>query len=930
MRKIQNTLMRLLFLSLFFIATTAFTNAQSNGSIVGKIIDKEANNEPLAFANILIKGTTKGTTSDFDGLYEIDNIEPGTYTLSFSYLGYESIEIPNVIVESGKATTINVTMTASEGMSLDEVVVTTTTKKDTEAALLLDQKRAVEIKTAIGAQELAKKAVSDAADATTKVTGVNKKEGSGKIYVRGLGDRYNSTTFNGLPLPSNDPGDKNIDLSLFGTDIIENVGISKSFSSNLSSDVAGANIDIVSKEMTAASLFKVGISAGGNTQTTFKDFKTIEGANWIGVNTDTKHNVRDLTKYSFSNSFTPESTTASPNLGVSLNYGKKFQISDESTVSLFLVGSFDNKYSYQDGSSENIISATSVGSEFNTKTYSYNASKMLMGNLVYKINANHKLSFNHLFVHSNKQKIEDFTGTTNDIGRDAEDNRLVNLVLQTEVQNRLFVNQLLSTNKLGESVDVNASFGYSAIYNDEPDRRKNTFIINNDDNTTRISQNAVRDNSRFYGNLFETDYSANLNAIKYLGERFENKGQITLGYNGRITDRKFDGIYFDHNFSSPRTAFVDVNNLDLTFNQTNLTNGVFGIETSRGRNNNDAETFLPQLYDADKTVHAAYADFLYKFDEKFSANLGLRAEDIKMNVSWDTNISFPGFSSNSATNLDKQYILPSLNLKYELNEKINLRASGSLTYTYPQFKEIAPFAYEGINFQESGNPLLQPSDNYNAEVKFELFPKSNELFAVGVFGKLIQNSINRLERNSAVERDFTYDNSGDATVFGVELETKLDVLNIDADDTAQNLSVGANATLMKTKLEYNTENTLFNYTGSSSELEGASPFTINADVSYKFNNLNNDKESIFSVVFNYQSDKVYSIGTNFQENIIEKAVPLLDLVFSHKFNNTIGLKLNAKNILNPSFERYRDIPEKLTMNSYKNGVSVSAGLSLNF
>ena len=228
--------MRLLFLSLFFIATTAFTNAQSNGSIVGKIIDKEANDEPLAFANILIKSTTKGTTSDFDGLYEIDNVEPGTYTLSFSYLGYESIEIQNVIVESGKSTTINVSMTASEGMSLDEVVVTTTTKKDTEAALLLDQKRAVEIKTAIGAQELAKKAVSDAADANTKVTGVNKKEGSGKIYVRGLGDRYNSTTFNGLPLPSNDPGDKNIDLSLFGTDIIENVGISKSFSSNLSSD----------------------------------------------------------------------------------------------------------------------------------------------------------------------------------------------------------------------------------------------------------------------------------------------------------------------------------------------------------------------------------------------------------------------------------------------------------------------------------------------------------------------------------------------------------------------------------------------------------------------------------------------------------------------------------------------------------------------
>ncbi|WP_282143510.1 TonB-dependent receptor [Cellulophaga baltica] len=920
--------MKYLLVSLFLIVST-LSYAQDKGSVVGTVIDKEASDEPLAFANVLIKGTTKGTTTDFDGLYEIANVDPGTYSIVFSYLGYETIEIPNVAIEAGKVTTINVPMAASEGMSLDEVVVTTTTRKDSEAALLLDQKRAVEIKTAIGAQELAKKAVSDAADATTKVTGVNKKEGSSKIYVRGLGDRYNSTTFNGLPLPSNDPGDKNIDLSLFGTDIIENVGISKSFSANLSSDVAGANIDIVSREMTTSSLFKVGISSGYNSQTTFKDFKNIDGANWVGVNTDTKHNVRDLTVYSFSNGFTPETNTASPNLGLSINYGKKFQVSDESTISFFLVGSFDNKYSFQDGVSENVIDVGNTGSQFNTKTYNYNASKMLMGNLVYKINANHKLSFNHLFVHSNNQKIEDFTGTTTDIGRGEDDNRLVNLLLQTEVQNRLFVNQLLSNHKFGETIDVNASLGYSAIYNDEPDRRKNTFIIDNDDNTTRISQNAVRDNSRFYGNLFENDYSANVNAVKYLGERFENKGKVTLGYNGRITDRKFDGIYFDHNFAAPRTAFVDLDNLDNTFNQENLSNGVFGIETSRGRNNNDAETYLPQLYDADKKVHAAYIDAIYNVTDKFTANVGVRAEDIKMNVTWNTNISFPGFSNNSSIDLDKQYILPSLNLKYALNEKINLRASGSLSYTYPQFKEIAPFAYEGINYQESGNPGLLPSDNYNAEVKFEIFPKSNELFAVGVFGKLIQNSINRLERNSSIERDFTFDNAGDASVFGVEVETKLDLFNSESDDFKRNnISVGANATFMKTKLEYNTNNTSFNYTGSTSELEGASPFTINADVSYKFDF--EEKETIASLVFNYQSDKVYSIGTNFQENIIEKAVPMLDLVFSHKFNKTIGLKLNAKNILNPSFERYRDIPEKITMNSYKNGVGISAGLSLNF
>ena len=918
------------FFVLFVLFTTAFLNAQNTGSIAGKLTDKEYNDEPLAFANVLIKGTIKGTTSDFDGLYTIENLAPGTYTLVFSFVGYETTEIKTNVV-AGKVTEVNVPMGASAA-SLDEIVITTTTTRESETALLLEQKNAVGFKTAIGAQELSKKAVSDAAAATLKVAGVNKQEGSSKIYVRGLGDRYNNTTLNGLPLPSNDPRNKNIDLSLFGSDIIESVGIGKAFSSYMSSDVAGANIDITSKETTKKSFFKVGFSSGVNTQTTFKDFKQMDGANWFGVNSNTMHKVRDLSIYSFDNGYTPDSGKANPSLGVSLNYGKKFILSDESNISLFLVGTFDNSYSYRNGQSDAIVDINdngvlNVGSIFATETFDYTASKMLMGNVVYKISNNHKVSFNHLFVHSNSQNIQDFVGTTNDIGRDEEDNRLVNVLLQTEVQNKLFVNQLLSQHKFGETIDVNAAVSYNAIYNDEPDRRKNTFIIDNDANTTSILQNAVRDNSRFYGNLFENSIAGNINVVKYLGERFENKGKITLGYSGNITDRKFDGIYFDHNFSNPSGTLIDVNNLDTTFSQNSLNNGVFGIETSRGRNSDDAETYLPQLYDAEKTLHAAFADVVYNVNDKLTANAGIRAENVKMDVEWDTNISFPGFSNNSQIALDKQYVLPTLNLKYQLTEKINLRASGSMTYTYPQFKEIAPFTYEGINYQESGNPALLPSDNYNGELKFELFPNKSELISVGVFGKLIQNSINRLERNSAIERDFTFDNSGDATVFGIELEGRFDIISIE-DDSAENsktLTFGGNATLMNTKLEYNIANTLFNYTGSSSQLEGAAPFTLNADLSYSFNV--NEKETIATIVFNYQSDKVYSIGTNFQENIIERGVPLLDFVFSHHFNKNLSVKFNAKNLLNPNYEQYRDVPEKLIMNTYKQGTSISAGIS---
>ena len=80
--------MRLTILGLLFCISTISFAQENTGSIAGALTDKEMNNDPLAFANVLIKGTTKGTTSDFDGLFVIDGLEPGTYTVVFSYLGY--------------------------------------------------------------------------------------------------------------------------------------------------------------------------------------------------------------------------------------------------------------------------------------------------------------------------------------------------------------------------------------------------------------------------------------------------------------------------------------------------------------------------------------------------------------------------------------------------------------------------------------------------------------------------------------------------------------------------------------------------------------------------------------------------------------------------------------------------------------------------
>ena len=218
------------FILITLLAFSCLMNAQDKGTLTGLLTDKETNNEPLPFANVLIKGTTIGTTTDFDGKYSIQ-VPAGTHTIEFSFLGYKSVE-KSFTIKAGETLTISQLMSAEEGVALDDVVIKTTTSKEKESALLLKQKKANVIVESIGAERLTKTGVSNASNATTKISGVTKSEGTGDIYVRGLGDRYLSTTMNGLPIPSDNVDNKNINLSLFPTSIIENVGISKTYATS--------------------------------------------------------------------------------------------------------------------------------------------------------------------------------------------------------------------------------------------------------------------------------------------------------------------------------------------------------------------------------------------------------------------------------------------------------------------------------------------------------------------------------------------------------------------------------------------------------------------------------------------------------------------------------------------------------------------------
>ena len=913
--------------SILICLVSVISYSQEKGSIAGKITDKETGDQPLPFANVTIKNTSKGTTSDFDGLYEINTIDPGTYTVVFSFVGYETLEVPNVKVVANKVTEVNTGLGASAA-ALDEVMITTVARRDSETALLLDQKDALEIKTAIGAQELARKGVSNAEGALTKISGVSKQEGEKNVFVRGLGDRYNFTTLNGLPLPSDDPEYKNIALDFFSSDIINSVGVNKTFNASNYGDVAGALINITSKELYKKSILQIGLETGFNSRAVNQNFKLPQGASWFG--TDMKKGVtpiNSLENYNFSNSYNPDQSQNNPiNSGISLQAGGKLDFENGNTLKGLLIGSVANNYVYQEGNTKQINAQGLPLRDLDFKKYYYNVSQILMGNISYGHQYG-SISYNSLFLHNNSQNLGEYDGQSANISEEVGDSAYI--LRQQINDNVTFVNQILSNFKVNDRFEVNLDLAYNTTRSDEPDRRQNTFV--NDGTNYRTAVGTPAYNHRFFSKLKDDEIAGNLKFdYQFGGESAdESKGVLSFGANYRKNERRFDFIQFNHDFGSPIN--IDLSNIDGVFNQQNLDDNVFRLVTNNGFGA-DFNPLAPFFYEGDKTIYAGFASASYNFTENFSGSLGLRYENLDQWVNWNTNLSSSAFSRNvDPAQLKENYFLPSFNLKYNLSEDGILRLAGSKSYIFPQFKEVAPFVYEDVNFASFGNPELTPSDVYNIDVKYEYYFSSSEVVSLTGFYKEIIDPISRIEVNSAANQ-LSYINSGDkATIAGVELELRKNIFDIEENENnsfSQNLSFGINASYLYSHQDLKDPST--NFTNKEDKLQGASPFLLNTDLT--FNYKKDNFEITPSLVLNYFSDRIYSLGVQQKGNIMETGIPTLDFVLQSKLTKSLGISIKARNLIDPDFELTQENieGEETVINSFKKGRIFSLGINYNF
>ncbi len=935
---------------LFSLLVSFLSLAQTTGTISGVLKDKNANNQALAFANIVLKNTSISANSDIDGKYLI-KVAPGDYTIVFSFIGYENVEVP-VTVVTGQTVTINKTIGSGNYTLQDVVVKSSNVNREKETAILLDQKKSIEIKQSIGAQEMSRKGISNVESGLTKITGISKVDGRG-LFVRGLEDHYNNLLINDLQAPSNSPFKKIVPLDLFPTDIVGVLNVYKTFNPNISGDFAGATINIETAQPKTA-ITKLSIGYGYTTNNNGETFLISEDANttqgFLGLigkdrklpetfGTKPSAKVQSANEYVDSskyNSWNVDESSSPINSNISFLHGDKLKLTNGKSFNYILSLNADNKYQIQKGVDRTFN--VSLGNyDNNNLTTKYNYTTSLSGLASFKFKSKRfGIGLNTFLLKSTSSIIQDQLGFTNSLaGKD-----ILLRVNQFE-ESRYWNSQLLANYDLTENGNHSIKGGFSAVKTSygQPDRKFITGeqLPNNLIKSTVGGNNLIRQfldvsGDRFFSGMLEY-------TLKFKEKENGKSNKISLGYNG-FSNEEISSYRFIFGKAITNISYL-ANPNKLNANIENDVNN--GLLVFQEQSNGDYKSKLYQ------NINSGYVNAFFNFGKKIEFNGGIRAEnslrEIKYKGTFDPfDAKFEKFKT---LKLD---ILPSLNFKYILNDKNNLRFAGSKTITRPTSIQILPIEYvnpDGIieqgnlrlaetkNLPDGQQESIKNSDNINIDFKYELFPNNKEMFAVGVFAKQITNPIERILIQSASSggQIITYDNSKQAQIFGAEFEFLLQLSRI--TPMLNNFSIGFNTSLMKTEVTVDKINNEIENSDKRA-LQGASNWLINSDIKYDFK-FNKEMTNSISIVYGVAGEKIYAVGTNGLDHIYEKPFHKLDFVWSSKLSKNIDAKLAIDNILNPSFKRVlgdnstaKIFESDLTVREFKKGTGISLNVSYTF
>lgn len=881
----------------FILLLVLSTMTAMAGNIKGTVLDKQTK-EPLTGATIQITGTAQGVVADIDGNYTL-NVNDGTYTITVRYIGYKDILLNSIKVKA--ETLLNFEM-ESDAQALGEVSVVAKKNLEGERALQMERQKATLAIENLGAKEMSIKGISNVEEGVKKITGISIAS-AGQLIVRGLGDRYSTTTLNGLPIASPNPDNKLIPLDIFPASTVQNITVSKVYDASAFADYSGAHIDISTKENVGSDFLSISFNAGGKFNTLGKDFYRMDrdGSLFKTPSLDQKlidMSLTDFEEYArhnrlFNTSFQVSKKTALPEFGGNIGFGKRFTLGGNEVSVLGSIG-VSNDLQTMDNASIRTLEATgNTLNEFNYDSYSNELKIAALGNLGYSFRTSDHIGYTFFYA---RNAIDTYMRRE---GVDYEDHHLIGSNNVTHIYS-LQNHQVNGKHYFGKQWDLNWSGSYSKTSSDEPDRRQVMFI--REDDQIKLFKLNRQETMRYFGSLNEDEWVGDLTA----SYRFGDNNKLQAGFTYKDKNRDYMGTRFYYNLNKLNPTITDIYDTDSFLNMENVENGSITID--RKKQPKDS-------YTAGNSIYAGYIATEYYPVAPLLVNLGVRYEISKQWVDYYTD---GGKAERSE--LNKNDLFPSLNMKYQMNKKNSLRFAFSRTVTRPSFIEMAPFLYQESygSAQIRGNADLQNGYNYNIDLRYELFEKNGDMLSITAYYKHLKAPIERVQTLSGGSAVHSFRNADNGMATGVEIEFRKEIV--------KDLRFGVNGSYMYTNVKLPEGGA---YTNSQRALQGASPYLANADLTYS-PAFSNDRQLNVALLYNLQGPRIHSVGISGLGDIKQQPVHTLNFTGSYRFNRRFAVKLQVNDLLNQDILFKQEVPttgDKVEVERFRKGTGFEVGFS---
>lgn len=919
-----------LFVTFFAANVTA-----QNGHIQGTIADQ--NGIYVPGATILVQNTNLGTVSDINGRFTILSVPTGTQELIIKYLGFEDIQ-QEVTVVPGETISVSLVL-ESNSIELEGVEVAAYGLSGQSKALNT-QKNNTNITNVVSTDQIGKFPDANIGDAVKRIPGITMQMDQGEarnIIVRGLSPQLNSVTLNGSRIPSAEGDNRNVQMDLIPSDMIQTIEVSKAVTPDMDGDALGGSVNLITR--TAPQGFRVSATAGS-------------GLNFIN------------NKRIWNGSFLVGDRTKDGKFGWMVSAS----INDNDFGSNNVEAEWSNEFEYNTGilddQGEDIIEEQQVNpynSVYEMRTYLVQRiRRSFAANLDYKLDENNSIYLKTMYNWRDDRENRLAYGNeildgedigANDFSIDSQGNLVrfpVEAIRETKggsnegrnensrLEDQRMQNYSIGGNHLFGNLKFDWMGSYAKASEFKPDERymsySSEFIVNRSLDTKRplftpvdsaddgLSNYEFNELTQGQDDTEEEDINAFIN-FELPMNLFKDQGSLKFGLRTRLKTKLRENSFFEY---SPLSAAFGSMDLVGTKNYTDpdflagekyragsfVTPEFLGGMDLNDENQFESESvpdeFLRANFDVDEDVYAGYVMTTQNITDKLSVLAGLRIENTNITAVGNSILDEEDMIGKITEKSSYTNFLPGVHLKYDFTDRTIVRLAWTNTLSRPNYVDLVPYVDVVTEDEEIylGNANLDPTTSLNIDLMVEHYFQSVGIISGGIFYKKIDNfiytSVFEVPDDSFGEGTSGFEtyqpqNGEDASLFGAEFsfQRKLDFL----PGFAKNFNVYLNYTYLSSDAKG-----IKNEDGDLREdldLPSTSPHMFNASLGYNHSKFNIRLSS------NFADSYIDEIGGNsFEDRYYDKQF-FLDLNVSFAINSNLRIYADLNNITNQPLRYYQ-------------------------